>query len=137
MAENIDSVGTNKYDSGRTQGRNDVTGSPNSYSLYTKSQYDANYSNGYNAGAATGVKYKSGNYNTGLNGETVQTTSFNTGLSSIIDYQIRCCNDDSINLGTGRDNQYKVTSVSGGRITLQFYAPNYCQNYVYWLAVGK
>lgn len=36
----------NWYNSGRTQGRNDVTGSPNSYSLYTKAQYDANYNEG-------------------------------------------------------------------------------------------
>ncbi len=136
MADNIGTVGTNKYDSGRTQGRSDVTSSPNSYSLYTKSQYDANYTNGYNSGAATGVKYKSGNYNTNMNGEMYQMTSFDTGLSSITAYQIRCCNNESMELD-GRDNDYKVTSISGGRITLKFYAPNYCQNYVYWLAVGR
>ena len=34
------------YNSGRTQGQNDVKNSPNSYSLYTKAQYDANYNNG-------------------------------------------------------------------------------------------
>lgn len=38
------------YNSGRTQGRNDVTGSPGSYGLYTKSQYDNNYNSGYNNG---------------------------------------------------------------------------------------
>ena len=43
------------YDEGRTQGRNDVTGSPNSYSLYTKAQYDANY----NAGVAKGESNRS------------------------------------------------------------------------------
>ena len=52
MAENICTAGANKYNSGRTQGRSDVTGSPNSYSLYTKSQYDANYNSGYNNGAS-------------------------------------------------------------------------------------
>ena len=40
---------TNGYNSGRTQGQTDVKNSPNSYSLYTKSQYDANYNNGYSA----------------------------------------------------------------------------------------
>lgn len=34
------------YASGRTQGQNDVKNSPNSYGLYTKTQYDANYNNG-------------------------------------------------------------------------------------------
>ena len=53
--------GTNKgydtgYSEGRSQGRNDVKNSPNSYSLYTKSQYDANYNNGYNAGRSQGQK---------------------------------------------------------------------------------
>ena len=72
-----------------------------------------------------------------MNGEMNRRTSFDTGLSSIIAFQIRCCNNESINLGDGRDNAYKVISVSGGRITLDFYAPNYCENYVYWLAVGR
>ncbi len=61
MATNIGSVGTNKYNSGRTQGRSDVTGSPNSYSLYTKSQYDANYSNGYNSGYSNGTSASASN----------------------------------------------------------------------------
>lgn len=118
-----------RYEDGYAQGVIDADNRANVNS--------ANYKAGYSAGAATGVKYKSGNYNTNMNGETVQTTSFDTGLSSIIAYQIRCCNNESINLGDGRDNAYKVISVSGGRITLQFYAPDYCENYVYWLAVGR
>ena len=73
----------NSYDDGRIQGRNDVIGSPNSYGLYTKAQYDANK-----------VTYKSGNYNTGLNGETWRSTSFNTGFSTIIALQINCWNDE-------------------------------------------
>ena len=44
----------NGYSAGRTQGRNDVKNSPNSYSLYTKSQYDSNWSNGYNSGVNAG-----------------------------------------------------------------------------------
>lgn len=43
------------YTDGRIQGQTDVKSSPNSYSLYTKSQYDANYNNGYNAGKSAGV----------------------------------------------------------------------------------
>ena len=52
MAENIGTVGANKYNSGRTQGRNDVTGAPNSYGLYTGDQYNANYNSGYSNGAS-------------------------------------------------------------------------------------
>lgn len=37
------------YSSGRTQGQNDVKNSPNSYGLYSKAQYDANYKAGWNA----------------------------------------------------------------------------------------
>ena len=40
------------YGSGRSQGQSDVTSNPNGYGLYTKSQYDANWSNGYNSGSA-------------------------------------------------------------------------------------
>lgn len=60
MAANIGSVGTNKYSAGRRQGRSDVTSSPNSYGLYTKSQYDSNYStgqaNGSNSAKSNGSK---------------------------------------------------------------------------------
>lgn len=38
------------YNSGRTQGQNDVKGAPNSYGLYTGDQYNANY----NAGVVNG-----------------------------------------------------------------------------------
>lgn len=38
------------YNNGRTQGRNDVKNAPNSYSLYTKSQYDSNYNSGRTQG---------------------------------------------------------------------------------------
>jgi hypothetical protein len=34
------------YDAGRTQGRNDVKNSPNSYGLYTATQYNNNYNSG-------------------------------------------------------------------------------------------
>lgn len=44
----------NHYSSGRTQGQNDVKGSPNSYGLYNKTQYDNNYNSGYSAGQNAG-----------------------------------------------------------------------------------
>lgn len=113
----------NSYDDGRIQGRNDVIGSPNSYGLYTKAQYDANK-----------VTYKSGNYNTGLNGETWRSTSFNTGFSTIIALQIRCW--DGVG-NDGRDNGFKNVRIYGGKVSLDFYAPDYTDNYVQWLAVGK
>lgn len=111
-----------RYEDGRTQGRNDVIGSPNSYGLYTKAQYDANK-----------VTYKSGNYNTGLNGETWRSTSFNTGFSTIIALQINCWNDE----GNGYFNAFKNVRISGGKVSLDFYAADYVDNYVQWLAVGK
>ena len=57
----IGTIHTNRYNTGysagRTQGQNDVKGAPNSYGLYTGSQYTANYNAGYNAGAvANAVK---------------------------------------------------------------------------------
>lgn len=111
-----------RYEDGRIQGRNDVIGSPNSYGLYTKAQYDANK-----------VTYKSGNYNTGLNGETWRSTSFNTGFSTIIALQINCWNDE----GNGYFNAFKNVRISGGTVSLDFYAADYVDNYVQWLAVGK
>ena len=111
-----------RYEDGRIQGRNDVIGSPNSYGLYTKAQYDANK-----------VTYKSGNYNTGLNGETWRSTSFNTGFSTIIALQINCWNDE----GNGYFNAFKNVRISGGKVSLDFYAADYVNNYVQWLAVGK
>ena len=122
MAENIGTVGTNKYNGGRTQGQNDVKNNPNSYGLYTKAQYDANK-----------VTYKSGNYNTGLNGETWRSTSFDTGFSSITAIQINCYNNE----GNGYSNNFKNVRISGGRVSLDFYAPDYIDNYVQWLAVGR
>lgn len=110
------------YDDGRTQGRNDVIGYPNSYGLYTKAQYEANK-----------VTYKTGNYNTGLRGETWRSTSFNTGFSKIIALQINCWNDE----GNGYFNAFKNVRISGGRVSLDFYAADYIDNYVQWLAVGE
>lgn len=49
-ANSIDTIAGNQYNSGRTQGQNDVTSNPNGYGLYNQSQYDQNYTNGYNNG---------------------------------------------------------------------------------------
>ena len=126
MATNIGTVGTNKYNSGyssgRSQGQNDVKNSPNSYGLYTQAQYNANK-----------VAYKTGNFNTGLTGECWRSTSFNTGFSTIIALQINCYNNE----GNGYSNAFKNVRISGGYVSLDFYAPDYLNNYVQWLAVGR
>lgn len=70
MAANVTKAGTVRYNAGRTQGRNDVTSSPNSYNLYTKGQYDQNYSNGYSNGVTAAdnrANPNSVNYKTGYN----------------------------------------------------------------------
>lgn len=50
------------FNSGRTQGQTDVKNSPNSYGLYSKAQYDANYNSGVTAGKNS-IKVKSGTVN--------------------------------------------------------------------------
>ena len=42
------------YNNGRTQGQNDVKGNPNGYGLYNKTQYDNHYNEGYNNGRTQG-----------------------------------------------------------------------------------
>lgn len=68
----ISTISTNRYNAGRTQGQNDVKGSPNNYGLYTAAQYTANYNSGYSAGIANGdVKhsvYAKAYYETSSNG---------------------------------------------------------------------
>ena len=51
------------YNNGRTQGQNDVKNNPNAYGLYTQQQYDQNYTNGYNAGVSAGQGSVAGSYN--------------------------------------------------------------------------
>ena len=53
----------NHYNNGRTQGQNDVKNNPNGYGLYNKTQYDQNYTNGYNAGVNAGQSSVAGSYN--------------------------------------------------------------------------
>ena len=134
MAENIGTVGTNKYNGGRTQGRSDVTGAPNSYGLYTGDQYNANYNNGYNAGKATNYSVKQGSVNVGAADENFHTITIDTGLSSISYYLVKgyvAGNDN------GNANNIIASSVYGGRITVRIYARQYCSNMVDYLAVGR
>ena len=66
-----------QYNSGRNQGRTDVTSNPNGYGLYTKSQYDSNYNNGYNKGVSaqkSAIKVKSGSM-TPTTKATIKTTT--------------------------------------------------------------
>ena len=63
------------YNSGRTQGQNDVKNSPNSYNLYTKAQYDANYNNGVNQGRNATISGMTYEKITGTTGGATQVTS--------------------------------------------------------------
>ena len=63
-ADNRANPGCTNWNAGRSQGQADVTGNPNGYGLYTKSQYDANWSNGYNSGYSAG---NSAGYSNGYN----------------------------------------------------------------------
>lgn len=98
--------------------------------------YNDGYNAGYNAGGG-GIKYKSGVYDTGLNGETWRTTSFNTGLSSIVALQIRAYSGSEYGVSDEGDNRISSVSISGGSVTVTFYAGDYTTNYIKWLAVGK
>ena len=62
------------YASGRAKGQNDVKNSPNSYGLYTKAQYDANWNNGVEAGK-----------NTTISGITYATVSGTSGGATTVD----------------------------------------------------
>ena len=74
------------YNSGRTQGQNDIKNNPNSYSLYTKAQYDANYNRGYNAKvnnlSVTQEVYS--NATTDSNNQASFTVNANTGKHYVI-----------------------------------------------------
>ena len=74
------------YSSGRTRGQNDVKNSPNSYSLYTKSQYDANYSSGRIQGQ-NDVKNSPNSYS--LYTKAQYDANYNAGSSANGGYSIR------------------------------------------------
>ena len=93
MAENIGTVGINKYNGGRTQGRNDVTGAPNSYGLYTRDQYNANYNNGYNAGYGDGSSAAASNacvYAAVTNGGSGSKVAYDKNLFSVSGGTVTC-----------------------------------------------
>ena len=134
LTTKVQELATNRYDVGRSQGRSDVTGSPNSYGLYTGDQYNANYNNGYNAGKATNYSVKQGSVNVGAADENFHTITIDTGLSSISYYLVKgyvAGNDN------GNANNITSSSVYGGRITVRVYARQYCSNMVDYLAVGR
>ena len=134
LTTKVQELATNRYDVGRSQGRSDVTSSPNSYGLYTGDQYNANYNNGYNAGKATNYSVKQGSVNVGAADENFHTITIDTGLSSISYYLVKgyvAGNDN------GNANNITSSSVYGGRITVRVYARQYCSNMVDYLAVGR
>lgn len=103
------------YSAGRTQGRSDVTNSPNSYSLYTKAQYDANYTGGYNAGVTAAdnrANVNSANYKAGYDQGHVAGTNegYRTGY------------DDGVNRVIGSPGSY-------GLYTKAQYDANYTSGY--------
>lgn len=134
MAENIGTVGINKYNSGRTQGQNDVKNNPNGYGFYTQSQYNDNYNNGYNAGKSTNYNVKQGSVNVGAADENFHTITIDTRLSSILYYQVK---GYVLNNDNGNANNIISSNISGGLITVRVYTRQYCSNMVDYLAVGR
>ena len=132
------------YKSGRTQGQNDVKNSPNSYGLYTKSQYDANYNNGVNAGKNAIYAGKTGTFSTGSIGNTA---TVNTGLSEI--RLLVCYVTDGTNgmLNYSANNGQRcvrgnswlndVISISGGTFYVNAKNSNYASRSWNWHAIGK
>ena len=134
LTTKVQELATNRYDAGRSQGRSDVTETPNSYGLYTRDQYNANYNNGYNAGKATNYNVKQGSVNVGAADENFHTITIDTGLSSILYYQVKGYVAGNNN---GNANNIISSSISGGQITVRVYTRQYCSNMVDYLAVGR
>ena len=74
------------YGSGRSQGRSDVKNNPNGYGLYTKSQYDSNWSNGHNNGYNVALTMKT---LTGTTGTSPGTSTYTdeTGKTKKVQYR--------------------------------------------------
>ena len=92
----IDIDATGVYNNGRSQGRSDVTSNPNGYGLYTKSQYDSNWSNGYNSGrgnirVVTGSVVSSSTENVNYSGgyKNRAVVAFNPGGNPLMAYARR------------------------------------------------
>ena len=134
----------NGYSAGRTQGQNDVKNSPNSYGLYSKSQYDSNWSNGYNSGKDAIYTGKSGSFSTDGIGSS---KTIGTGLSEI--RLLVCYVNDGTNgmlnwsatIGQRcvRGNSWinDIISVSGGNFTVNARNSNYASRSWQWHAIGK
>ena len=67
------------YNNGRTQGQNDVKNNPNGYGLYTQQQYTQNYNNGRTQGQ-NDVKNNPNNY--GLYNKTQYDNHYNEGYNA-------------------------------------------------------
>lgn len=108
------------YQSGRTQGQNDVKGSPNSYGLYTSSQYSSYGTQRYNAGYSAGQSAAVPNVKTGKVTTAANCyASISTGLSKV--YGIGVTNCD------GRVSSISASGVSSSEPYVT----------VSWIAVGK
>ena len=89
-ADNRANPGCANWNAGRSQGQSDVTGSPNSYGLYTKSQYDGNWNNGYNSGYSAGrtsVSYST-IIGTSGGGQTVDTNTVTVPSGKSVAYVV-------------------------------------------------
>lgn len=89
------------YNAGRSQGQADVKDNPNAHGLYTKSQYDDNWNNGYNNGrnnirVISGTQATSGMENTTYNGNTKSKAylSINPGGNPLLCFAYRTDHND-------------------------------------------
>ena len=94
------------YNSGRSQGQSDVTGNPNGYGLYSKSQYDSNWSGGYNSGYSAG---NSAGYNNGYNaGRTSVSYATIIGTSS----GAQTMDTNTVTVPSGKSVAYVVAGIT-------------------------
>lgn len=108
-------------------GRQQVTGNPNNYNLFTPEQYNNNYNNGYNAGFSAGKKAaeiktvsKSATYPmAGVNGE--QTVDFTVDFGSVSGYRLAYAGitalDTYISNSTIKYVQFSNLRISGTQAT--------------------
>ena len=85
------------FNSGRSQGQNDVKGSPNSYGLYTADQYNANYNNGRTQGQ-NDVKGSPNSY--GLYTADQYDANYNSGLPNVANLSAWYRDDTTANTWT-------------------------------------
>ena len=105
------------YNNGRTQGRNDVKNSPNSYGLYTKSQYDANWNSGRSQGQ-TDVKNSPNSY--GLYTKSQYDSNWSNGYNSgrgnirVVTGSVVSSSTENVNYSGGYKNRAVVAFNPGG-----------------------